>query len=224
MIHLAQSSNARDFPLQARDIFNVNVKSTLLLLDYAQRAGATHFIFASTGGLYGSALNPFQEDMRVEISSGELSYYFRTKYVSENLVQAYADLMSVYILRPFFIYGRQQKSNMLFPRLIENIKVGNPITLQGENGILMNPVHVSDVVGLIKECLLLGIGSIINVAGPSIFSLREISEMLGGCLGKKPIYSQLEGEVKHIVANNEVMKNILKRPLMELQKGIVDIL
>jgi len=224
IIHLAQSNYARDFPLQALDIFNVNVKSTSLLLDYAQKSGATHFIYTSTGGVYGTALEPFKEDMQINISSGELSFYFTSKYIAENLVKSYSELMSVYILRPFFIYGKNQRSSMLLPRLIKNIKNGNPINLQGEKGLLINPVHVSDVVELIRECLLINNGTTINVAGPNIFYLRDIAEILGDFLGKQPIYNQLTGDYNHIVANNDIMKKIIRRPLIEFQKGVVDLI
>ena len=37
IIHLAQSSKFRDFPSEAEDIFNVNIKSTAQLLDFARK-------------------------------------------------------------------------------------------------------------------------------------------------------------------------------------------
>src|SRR4051812_27221224 len=55
VIHLAQSNRWQEFPDQAADIFAVNVASTARLLDYAVHAGATNFVLASTGGLYGSS-------------------------------------------------------------------------------------------------------------------------------------------------------------------------
>ena len=179
IIHLAQSNHMRDFPSHAVDIFNVNVDFTAKLLDYGQKSGTTHFIFTSTGGIYGSSLEPCREDLAIQLPQGPLGYYFSTKYAAENLVKAYSSLMSVHILRPFFIYGKNQKNDMFIPRLIENIKKENEITLQGENGILVNPVHVSDVVKLIKAGLLINESLTINVSGPNILSIREISEIIG---------------------------------------------
>src|SRR4051812_17570185 len=53
VFHLAQSRHYREFPEQVADIFDVNVRSTVELLDYARKVGATRFIYASSGGIYG---------------------------------------------------------------------------------------------------------------------------------------------------------------------------
>lgn len=223
IIHLAQSSKMRDFPLHALDIYNVNVTSTALLLDYGQKAGVTHFIFASTGGIYGASSEPCRENMPIQLPQGPLGYYFSSKYSSEHLVQSYAHLMSVHILRPFFIYGPNQKNDMFLPRLVDSVKQGKPITLQGENGTLVNPVHVNDVVGVIKECLSINDALTINVSGPDIVSIREISETIGDFVAKKPVFSMVAGNASNIIGNNDMMHSILNRPLIAFTKGIVDL-
>jgi UDP-glucose 4-epimerase len=224
IVHLAQSNWMRDFPVKAPEIFKVNVQSTALLLDYGQKAGATHFIFASTGGIYGASAEPFDEGSEVKIPNGPLGYYFNTKYASENLVRAYADYMAIHILRPFFIYGPNQKNTMLLPRLVENIRKGNPITLQGHNGISINPVHVSDVVKLIDKCLSINQNLTINVAGPDILSMREISEIIGAHVAKTPEFTHVDGAGQNIIAKNDVMLNNLEHTLVKFKKGILDIL
>src|SRR5262245_61485639 len=55
VIHLAQSSLYKQFPDKAEDIFQINVESTFRLLEYARRASAKSFLFASTGGVYGQS-------------------------------------------------------------------------------------------------------------------------------------------------------------------------
>jgi nucleoside-diphosphate-sugar epimerase len=224
VIHLAQSNNMRDFPLHALDIFNVNVNSTAQLLDYAQKAGATHFVYASTGGIYGEAASASKECAPVQLSNNSLGYYFSSKYAAEKLVLAYSNLLSVHILRPFFIYGKSQKVNMFIPRLLDNIKKGNPVTLQGENGILVNPVHVSDVVKLIAECLSINNSLTVNVAGPDVLSIREIADIMGEHLGKKPIYSMQGGDAGHVTGNNDLMTSLIKSPLLKFEKALADIL
>lgn len=224
VIHLAQSNNMRAFPQEAIDIFNVNVKATQLLLDYAQRAGASSFILASTGGLYGMSNDHFTENSPIQLSSGDLSYYFRSKYVAENLAVAYSECMSIHILRPFFVYGASQKRSMLLPRLVENVQLGNPIRLQGEAGLLINPVHVRDVVKLIEACLSIPHSQTVNVAGPDIISLKAIVEMMSVRLGKQPIFNYAEGLPVSIVADNSLMKSLIQRPLITLEDGLDDLL
>lgn len=224
VIHLAQSNNMRAFPQEAIDIFNVNVKATQLLLDYSKRAGATGFILASTGGLYGMGNDHFTENSPINLPSGELGYYFRSKYSAENLATAYSDHMAIHILRPFFIYGANQKRSMLLPRLVDNVRFGNPISLQGEEGLSINPVHVDDVVRLIEACLSIPVSQTVNVAGPDIMSLRVIAEMIGLRLGKKPIFNQSDAWPTSIVADNSVMKSLTRRPLIPLERGLTDLL
>ena len=55
---------------------------------------------------------------------------------------------------------------MLMPRLAANIQTGQPVLLQGEDGICINPIHVDDAVLAIERCLTLGESRVINIAGP----------------------------------------------------------
>lgn len=224
VIHLAQSTKMRDFPLQALDVFNLNVRATALLLDYAYRSKATHFIFASTGGVYGNCDGPCKESMDVKLPGGALSYYFSTKYAAEQLIQTYSHLLTVNILRPFFIYGKKQKHDMFIPRLMNNIKLGNPITLQGLDGINLNPVHVTDVVRLIFECLNNKAPVIINAAGNETYSIRAIAELIGENLGVKPVFELLAGNGHDVIGDNALMKALVREPLMSVSKGLKELL
>lgn len=224
IVHLAQSNCMRDFPIHAMDIFNVNVKYTALLLNYGAQSGVKNFIYASTGGLYGTSSEVFEENSEVKINDGPLSYYFRSKLASESLILGYSYLMNVTILRPFFIYGRHQKPTMLLPRLLQNINENKAIQLQGEAGIFINPVHVSDVINLIKNCLTINKNLTVNVAGPEILSIRAICEMLGSYLGKKPLFKQVSGEAGNIVSNTTIMRSINKTPMTTFAMGMTDLI
>ena len=61
--------------------------------------------------------------------------------------------MDVVILRLFFVYGKMQKSTMLMPRLLANMKDGKPLTYKVIMGILINPIHVSDAVSSVLAAL-----------------------------------------------------------------------
>src|SRR5262249_48083269 len=61
VVHLAQSENYRDFPAAAGEMFEVNTASAARLLDHAAKSGASLFVFASSGGIYGSGPQPFGE-------------------------------------------------------------------------------------------------------------------------------------------------------------------
>src|SRR4051812_48372676 len=152
VIHAAQSDNWQA-PEGVLDVFGVNLAATARLLDYAGRAGASQFVLLSTGGLYGSAGTPLTESSPLRIPDGVLRYYFETKKSAEGFADLYRDRMAVSVLRPFFIYGAGQRIPKLVPRLIDTIKLGQPVRLRGDGGTRLNPVHVRDVVALIESSI-----------------------------------------------------------------------
>ena len=150
IVHFAQSSKFRDFPDNALDVFNVNIASTARLLDYAKEVGAKQFIYASSGGIYGNGSQAFEENAAI-VPPGQLGYYLGSKACGEILVQSYASIFQVTIIRPFFIYGPGQNRSMLIPRLMDLVSSGKPISLQGRAGIRINPVHVEEPRDLIAD-------------------------------------------------------------------------
>ena len=56
IIHLAQSSKFRDFPSEAGDIFNKH-KIYSTALDFARKNNIQKFVYASSGGIYGTNSN-----------------------------------------------------------------------------------------------------------------------------------------------------------------------
>ena len=54
VIALAQSQHFRDFPDHAEEIFAVNVSAHLKLLEWSRITGVRRFIYASSGGIYGT--------------------------------------------------------------------------------------------------------------------------------------------------------------------------
>ena len=177
IIHLAQSSKFRDFPEHALDVFRVNVDATARLLDYAHRSQVQNFIFASSGGIYGSGSHAFKENSPIT-PVDHLGYYLSSKMCGEMLAQSYAKLFDVKIVRPFFMYGERQNRDMLIPRLVDTIKSNNKITLQGDGGIRINPIHVSDAALALTALVEVKSSMTINIGGPEVMSLREICDCI----------------------------------------------
>jgi UDP-glucose 4-epimerase len=223
VIHLAQSARFREFPDQAADVFNVNVASTARLLEYARRSRVRAFILASSGGVYGTGENAFKENAAIP-QHGQLGYYLGSKLCAEVLAQNYASLFNVSVLRFFFIYGRGQKRSMLLPRMVDNIRAGLPITLQGQEGIRVNPIHVSDAALAIESCLQLTGSHTFNIAGSEILSLREIAITIGHAVEREPVFQFDSVEPRHLIANIEAMKVALTVPKVALAQGIGDLL
>ena len=220
VIYLAQSEDFKDFPTKALDIFEINTVKLLKMLDYAREVGVKKFIYASTGGVYGAGQNSFSEQEAL-IATGENGFYITSKICSEMVADNYQKFMDIVILRLFFVYGKTQKSSMLIPRLITNVREKNPISLQGSNGILLNPIHVSDAVSSVLAALELKGSHTINVAGSRVLSLKELSELIGEKVGVKPIFEyDLQSLPRHLVADITNMNRLLVTPRRFLNEGL----
>ena len=220
VVHLAQSEHYREFPEKTEDIFTVNAMSTLKLLDYARRAGAKTFVLASSGGLDHYRLQDFTMDKK-QTAQEDLSFYLGTKLCSEILANSYSSFFNVILLRFYFVYGPGQKMDRLIPRLVQSVANGQPISLQGNDGIFINPIYVSDAVSAISQSLGLEEKSAINIAGPDVISLRQMGEMIGEVVGRKPEFIvQPQEETPRLDGDIRKMTELLGPPKVQFQEGV----
>jgi UDP-glucose 4-epimerase len=223
IVHLAQSAHFRDVPARALEVFQVNIASTARLLDFAWRVGVEHFVYASSGGIYSGGIQTFRETSPL-IEPNTLGYYLGSKVSCEALASSYARLMKIVVLRFFFIYGKGQNRTMLIPRLIDSIKEGRPVTIQGEKGLRLNPIHVSDACAAVIAALESESSAIYNVAGPEILSLRELCGEIELLLGKSARFDSLPGQPSDVVGDISLMRERLHNPLVYLSDGLRDLL
>ena len=217
IIHMAQSRHYREFPKMASDIFNVNTGSTLQLLDYGREIGLKSFIFASSGGVYRRKNGPFLEGDSLEPPT----FYLKSKYMSECLIDSYSDFFSTVILRYFFVYGEGQR-NMLVPNLISSVRESKPIIIYNKVGIRISPIHIDDAIRATVNAMSIRGNEVINVAGADVTSILELSELIGEFLGKEPVYEYREDpNVMDFVANIEKMKSKLGViPITSINEGV----
>jgi len=218
---LAQSAHFREFPEQAEDIFAVNIAANFKLWQWAVKTGVRRCIHVSSGGIYGGKPGKvFHEDDLLAVDS-PLGFYLSSKLCSEIIFQNYHDFFeTAMILRPFFIYGPGQRQDMFIPRLIESVKTGKVIFLQGDHGLRVNPVFVNDAVVAFANALHLEGCHIINVAGPDVLSLRQIGETIGRIMGKEPVFEIKDESPMEFVGNTEQAMKKLKQPMTAFVKGI----
>ena len=198
----------------------MNVTGTFDLLEYARHAGATTFVFASTGGLDGYSHDKFVETDPVN----PLNFYLSSKHVAELLIRNYQQFFHTIVFRLFFVYGPGQKSAMLIPRLVRSVRAGEPVTLQGPEGININPVHVADVVAAFEGALGLSGHHLINVGGPQVLSLREIAKIIGERVGREPLITVREDEVpSHLIGDVTNMTALLGAPRVLFREGVTEL-
>lgn len=223
VVHLAQSARFRDFPDGAGDMFEVNLARLAELLDHARRSGASHFIHASTGSIYRRSQAPLTEDSPTA-GPEAIGYYAATKLAGELLAHSYAPAMTIVSLRYFFIYGPGQRRDMLVPRLIESARAGTAVSLQGADGLRLNPVHAEDAAAATAAALELDRSAIVNVAGPETLSIRAMAEAIGERLGVEPRFEPSTGEAGDLVGDTSRMAELLGAPRIRFRDRLDELL
>jgi nucleoside-diphosphate-sugar epimerase len=219
VIHLAQSRQFRDFPLAAEDIFSINIHATLRLAEYARQAGAKCFIFASTGGIY----MPAHEKIKETASVHPTDFYTCSKYSAELLLSVFTQFFRVVILRFFFVYGPHQ-TNRLMPNLLEKILQADPILVEGNPGLKINPIYVEDAASVFSPILENSLEGIFNIAGDEVLSITDLVKLMAEISGKAANISYIDtNPAGDLVADNTKMKEVLGvYPQVSLRQGLAD--
>ena len=113
---------------------------------------------------------------------------------------------------------------MLIPRLVDNIKNAVPLSLQGEEGLKTNPIHVSDVVRAIEAAIGTSGSHKYNIAGDEVLSLKQIAEIIGAQLKIEPTFTKQPQAAVDIIGDITKMKTTLITPRVKFEEGIKELL
>ena len=119
VIHLSSVANDPCGDLDPKLTWEISCLSTMRLADKAVRMGVEHFIYASSGSVYGVKT---EQQVTEDLSSYPLSEYNKTKMVGERVLLSYSKDMIVQIVRPATVCG-------LSPRMRLDVSV-NLLTMQ----------------------------------------------------------------------------------------------
>ena len=112
---------------------------------------------------------------------------------------------------------------MLIPRLVDSVRAGKPILLQGQRDEIN--IHASDAAFATQAALSLVGCHRINVAGPNVLSLRKICELIGVNLGIKPTFQiDKTSQPVNLIGDIEKMRKHLCEPRCQFEKGILDLI
>jgi nucleoside-diphosphate-sugar epimerase len=146
IIHLANIANDPGVELNPTLSWEVNVLASQQLANRAVRAGVSHFIFASSGSVYGVKDEP---NVTEELELVPISAYNKTKMVAERVLLSYKDELQVHCVRPATVCG-------VSPRMRFDVSV-NLLTLQALRdgrmtvfgGAQVRPnIHIDDIIGV----------------------------------------------------------------------------
>lgn len=223
VVHLAQAAGWHAFPEHTGQIARINLGATIELAQWAIRAKAKSFVYASSGGIYGAHETAITEDSPRK-PAADLGFYLDTKYQAEHLLDFFRAHVAIHIMRPFFIYGSEQADSFLIIRLMESVFNGTAIKAANGTGPRLNPIHALDAARAICAAIRQETAFTCNIAGPEPVYVAEIAQMIGDLLGK-PVNFETAGTLNgSFVADITRMTKILGAPELSMREGLSDVL
>jgi nucleoside-diphosphate-sugar epimerase len=176
IVHLANIANDPAVELNPNLSWEVNVLATYQLITKSIRDGVKHFIYSSSGSVYGVKK---EKKVTEELPLMPISTYNKTKMIAERILLSFKDQIKINIIRPATVCG-------LSPRMRFDLTV-NLITIQALQkkeitvfgGKQKRPnIHVEDLTDIFIHFLNGKFDSIFYNAGFENLSILEIAKIV----------------------------------------------
>jgi nucleoside-diphosphate-sugar epimerase len=176
MIHLSSVANDPCSDLNPLLTWEISCLATMRLADKAARQGIKHFIYASSGSVYGLKDEP---NVTEDLELVPLSEYNKTKMVGERVLLSYSDQMVVQIIRPATVCGlsKRMRLDVAVNLLTMQALSKGEITVLGGEQTRPN-IHIDDITDLYVFLLNRPDVQGIYNAGFENISILNIAEMV----------------------------------------------
>ena len=155
----------------------VNVNGTRNALEWSVKHRAKHFIFLSTGGVYGYDQDKY---MKETDPTDPIGFYGYTKWIGEKLCLMYHRLhdLPITVFRLYFPYGVGQQSGIV-PLIVNSVREGKTLTIKKRGSPKINPIHMDDCVAAIQAAAgKLGGYRIYNLCGDETVSFLDLVHLV----------------------------------------------
>ena len=221
IIHLSSIANDPCGDLDPKLTWEVSALATMQLADKARRAGIRHFIYASSGSVYG-----IKDELQVteDLELKPISEYNKTKMVGERVMLSYLDDMVVQIVRPATVCG-------VSPRMRLDVSV-NMLTMQALSkgkitvfgGAQTRPnIHIDDITDaylhLIDHPELTGIYN----AGFENISILDIAKIVTKHLPVEIVVTESNDPRSYRINSDKLLATGFK-PKKSVEKAVTEII
>ncbi len=143
IVHLSSVANDPCGDLDPKLTWEISCLATMQLADKAVRKGVKHFVYASSGSVYGVKDEP---QVTEELELKPISEYNKTKMVAERVLLSYGDRMAVQIIRPATVcgYSPRMRLDVSVNMLTMQALTKEHITVFGGSQIRPN-IHIDDI-------------------------------------------------------------------------------
>lgn len=225
IVHLAAKTGVRPSIHEPGVYYDVNVKGTQTLLEFAKQQKIQQFVFGSSSSVYGINKNvPWKENENLL----PISPYASTKLSCEMLGHVYHHLygMRFIALRFFTVYGPAQRPDLAIHKFFKSILNDKSIPVFGDGTTSRDYTFIDDIVkGIISAISYTASGyEIINLGNHKTIELHELIKMIESISGKKAVIEKLPeqpGDVSSTYADISKAKNLLSYdPQTTLKDGL----
>jgi nucleoside-diphosphate-sugar epimerase len=174
IVHLSSVANDPCGDLDPKLTWEVSCLATMQLADQAVRHGIKHFVYASSGSVYGVKDEP---QVTEDLEMTPISEYNKTKMVAERVLLSYADAMTVQIIRPATVcgYSPRMRLDLSVNMLTMQALTREHITVFGGQQTRPN-IHIDDIADVYLFMLQHPEHTGIYNAGFENISIMEIAE------------------------------------------------
>ena len=148
-----------------------------------EKTPVAHVVYISSDAVYADDPNPLTEESRIQPDS----LHGMMHAARELMLRSVAGDTPYAVLRPSLLYGADDPHNGYGPNQFRRRgRAGEDITLFGEGEERRDHILIDDVAEIVLRVLLHRSAGALNVATGSVFSFREIAEMVAGHFDNPP--------------------------------------
>ncbi len=173
VFHLANIANDPAVELKPELSWEVNVLSSMKIIEFCIKNKVKKFFFASSGSVYGIKK---EKKVTESLSLEPISVYNKTKMIAERIFLSYEKKIKLYIVRPATVCGvsTRQRLDVSVNALTISALKNNVINVFGGQQIRPN-IHIDDMVNVYDHLFFKNCPSGIYNAGFENYSIKKIA-------------------------------------------------
>jgi UDP-glucuronate 4-epimerase len=223
--HLAAMAGVRVSVEDPWLYYDVNLTGTLNLLDAASRHGKPNFVLASTSSAYGNTKQvPFIE---TDSADRPLAPYPASKRAAELLGHSYHHMQGIDFtaLRFFTVYGPRGRPDMMAYKLLDAMRLGQPMPLYNGGQMYRDWTFVTDIVQGVMAATDRRLGyEVINIGRGEPVLLADFVKSLEQLAGRTaPVQSEpmMRADISYTYADIGKARQLLGyEPRVSVSEGV----
>jgi len=207
------------------DVLN-DIEGIKNILNLSKNSSVKHVYYSSSSEVYGEPVELPQNEYRTPLNSRVP--YAVVKNVGECFFRSYWQVYQLpfTIFRFFNTYGPNQSTDFVVAKFLAAALKGNDIPIYGDGMQTRTFTYVDDTVEvcnrIFEERLLPN--DVINIGNDDLMTIKDLAEMAIRVTGSKSKIVYLpplkDGDMTRRQPDNTKMREILKKPLIDLEKGM----